>query len=92
MSFFDPLHLIKGIRNNFLTKDLTFENKICKWSDILDVYNTDYEHAQSRLLHKLNDTHLIPEKIMKMKVTRFIYNSFTDCQALILQYAKQNYT
>ncbi|XP_063361838.1 uncharacterized protein LOC134650837 [Cydia amplana] len=75
---YDPPHLIKGIRNNFLTKNMKFEGSVCKWSDIVDVYQTDCEHAESRLLHKLNDTHVIPDKINKMKVktcTRVLSNT-----------------
>lgn len=34
----------------------------------MDVYTTDCNHAKVRLLHKLNDEHVIPEKIKKMKV------------------------
>lgn len=66
--FFDPPHLIKGLRNNFLTKDIMFSNKKAKWSDIVDVYQTDCKHGETRLLHKLNDEHVIPEKVKKMKV------------------------
>lgn len=65
---YDPPHLIKGLRNNFITKNITYRNNISKWSDIVDVYTTDCNHAQMRLLHKLNDEHVIPEKIKKMKV------------------------
>lgn len=65
---YDPSHLIKGIRNNFLTKDMKYNGKISKWQDIVDVYLTDCKHTESRLLHKLNDEHVIPEKVKKMKV------------------------
>lgn len=65
---YDPSHLLKGIRNNFLVKDIVYDGKISKWGDILDVYNTDNDHTEMRLLHKLNDQHVIPEKIKKMKV------------------------
>ncbi|KAJ2937540.1 hypothetical protein O0L34_g19047 [Tuta absoluta] len=65
---FDPPHLLKGLRNNFLNKNIKMDGKISKWSDIVEVYNTDCSHAQMRLLHKLNDEHVIPEKIKKMKV------------------------
>ncbi|RVE42444.1 hypothetical protein evm_012901 [Chilo suppressalis] len=54
---YDPPHLIKGIRNNFITKDIKYKNCLSKWSDIVDVYITDCNHAQIRLLHKLNDEH-----------------------------------
>lgn len=66
---FDPPHLIKGIRNNFLNKNIQLNGSIAKWSDIVDVYKMDCLHAESRLLHKLTDEHVIPEKIKKMKVT-----------------------
>lgn len=36
--------------------------------DIVDVYETNCHHTEARLLHKLNDQHVIPEKIKKMKV------------------------
>lgn len=65
---YDPPHLIKGLRNNFLTKNVKYEGKISKWDDIVNVYKTDCNHAQMRLLPKLNDEHVIPEKIKKMKV------------------------
>lgn len=65
---YDPCHLIKGIRNNFLTKDMIFDNKKCTWEDIVDVYKTDSAATKCRLLHKLNDEYVIPEKIKKMKV------------------------
>ncbi|CAH2039559.1 unnamed protein product, partial [Iphiclides podalirius] len=35
----DPPHLIKGLRNNFMMKDIKLENKISKWNDIVDVKN-----------------------------------------------------
>lgn len=80
---YDPPHLLKGLRNNFLNKDIKMDGKISKWSDIVEVYNTDCSHAQMRLLHKLNDEHVIPEKIKKMKVfyftSTFIYNSLGCC-------------
>ncbi|CAG9124738.1 unnamed protein product [Plutella xylostella] len=60
--FFDPPHLLKGIRNNLLTKDMLFEGKRVTWNDIVDVYNADCKHGESRILHKLTDQHVIPEK------------------------------
>lgn len=70
---YDPPHLIKGVRNNFLTKKMKFNGNISKWSDIVEVYKADCNHAQMRLLHKLNDEHVIPDKIKKMKVCTSIY-------------------
>ncbi|KAI8437109.1 hypothetical protein MSG28_010460 [Choristoneura fumiferana] len=64
---YDPPHLIKGLRNNFLNKNIIIEDKVSKWQDIVDVYKADCTHTEARLLHKLNDQHVIPEKIKKMK-------------------------
>jgi len=64
---FDVPHLIKCIRNNLITKDLIFcidgVEKRAKWSHILELYNEDCQ-----MLPRLSDNHVIPEKILKMKV------------------------
>ncbi|RVE46754.1 hypothetical protein evm_008617 [Chilo suppressalis] len=63
--FYDPSHLIKGIRNNCLNKDMLFEGKQAKWQDIIDVYNADSKQGETRILDKLTDQHVLPEKIKK---------------------------
>lgn len=65
---YDPPHLIKGLRNNFLTKNIKCNGEISRWNDIVEVYKTDCKHAEMRILHKLTDENVIPEKIKKMKV------------------------
>ncbi|KAI4455767.1 hypothetical protein MML48_9g00017269 [Holotrichia oblita] len=69
---FDPSHLLKSIRNNLLTKDLSFykENKkfIAKWDHIISAYTIDRSYNIG-ILKKLNDFHVIPNKIKKMKVS-----------------------
>ncbi|KAI4455765.1 thap domain-containing protein 9 [Holotrichia oblita] len=69
---FDPPHLLKSIRNNLLTKDLSFykENKkfIAKWDHIISAYTIDRSYNIG-ILKKLNDFHVIPNKIKKMKVS-----------------------
>ena len=65
---YDPSHLIKGLRNNFLSKNILIDGKLSKWQDIVDVYDTDCNHTVSRMLHKLNDECVVPQKIKKMKV------------------------
>ncbi|KAI8436197.1 hypothetical protein MSG28_004268 [Choristoneura fumiferana] len=55
---YDPPHLIKGLRNNFLTKNIKYNGKVSKWSDIVEVYKTDCIHADARFLHKLCDEHV----------------------------------
>ncbi|XP_063385647.1 uncharacterized protein LOC134671933 isoform X3 [Cydia fagiglandana] len=82
---YDPPHLIKGVRNNFLTKDILMEGKVSKWQDLVDVYRTDCGHAQARLLHKLNDEHILPEKIKKMKVKNCV-RVFSQTMAGALSY------
>lgn len=52
---------------------MVFQGKTAKWQDIVDVYNADSKHGESRILHKLTDQHVIREKIKKMKV---IINNF----------------
>ncbi|KAJ8710271.1 hypothetical protein PYW07_009637 [Mythimna separata] len=84
----DPPHLIKGLRNNFLTKNISLNGQLSKWNDIVDVYKTDCNHAQSRLLHKLTDEHVIPEKIKKMKVKNCT-TVFSKTVAATLSYTAQ---
>ncbi|XP_041968497.1 uncharacterized protein LOC121740625 isoform X2 [Aricia agestis] len=85
---YDPSHLIKGIRNNFLTKDIKWKGKISKWQDIVDVYKTDCSHTQSRILHKLNDEHVIPAKVKKMKVKNCV-RVLSKSVAAALSYTSQ---
>ncbi|CAG4953828.1 unnamed protein product [Parnassius apollo] len=81
---FDPPHLIKGIRNNFLTKNIKFGEEISKWSDIVDVYKMDCNAiGGTKLMPKLNDEHVILGKIKKMKVKNCVrVLSYKVAQAL----------
>ncbi|RVE39798.1 hypothetical protein evm_015552 [Chilo suppressalis] len=70
---YDPPHLLKGIRNNLINKNLKYVNedkKICvaKWEHLrlLHAENTAYKGI--RLIPKLTDQHIIPEKMGKMRV------------------------
>lgn len=60
---YDPPHLLKGIRNNFLNKDIYFDGKLARWNDIVKVYNMDCTLGDIRLLKNLTDEHILPEKI-----------------------------
>lgn len=56
---YDLLHLIKCIRNNLLTKDLSHSledgrKRVAKWSDIISAYNIDRNHGAMRLTKKNN--------------------------------------
>ncbi|CAG4992851.1 unnamed protein product [Colias eurytheme] len=69
---YDPPHLLKGIRNNLLTKNLTFikegTTKTAKWSHLEDLQKENPGYKGIRLLPKLTEQHVQPEKINKMKV------------------------
>ncbi|CAI6355418.1 unnamed protein product [Macrosiphum euphorbiae] len=69
---YDVPHLIKCIRNNLITKDLVFtinnDVKCAKLSHLVDLYNVDNAIPDCKMLPRLTDQHIIPEKIMKMKV------------------------
>ena len=69
---FDPPHLIKGIRNNLLTKDLKYEmdGKKCvaKWSHLLALYKRGPGYKGVRMVPKLTARHVIKTLIPKMKV------------------------
>lgn len=69
---FDTLHLIKVIRNNLLNKHLRYtintEEKIVKWEYFEMVYRADKSYGELRLLDKITEEHINPEKINKMRV------------------------
>jgi hypothetical protein len=70
---FDTPHLIKGIRNNMITKYLVWEVNgeilTAKWDHIVEAYLSDSACGELRALHKITDLHVISEKIQKMKVS-----------------------
>ena len=61
-----------GIRNNLLTKNLIFTvdniTNEAKWQHIIDLYRIDSTIENVKMLPRLTDNHVIPEKISKMKV------------------------
>ncbi|PZC87062.1 hypothetical protein B5X24_HaOG201298 [Helicoverpa armigera] len=71
---FDVPHLLKGVRNNILTKDLKYydfdENceKIIKWDYFKQVYEADKCYGELKCLLKLTDEHIYVDKMRKMKV------------------------
>ncbi|KAJ8911224.1 hypothetical protein NQ315_014936, partial [Exocentrus adspersus] len=72
VAYYNPPHLLKSMRNNLLTKDLKFvQNEIQKtasWSHIVIAYNIDRSN-NIRVMHKINDQHIFPEKMKKMKLS-----------------------
>lgn len=71
---YDPPHLLKGIRNNFLEKDIEINidknvKRIASWNIIETAYKIDiHSNTFNRQLRKLSDQHVIKNKIKKMKV------------------------
>lgn len=69
---YDVPHLMKCVRNNLITKDLVFtiddEVKCAKWSHLVDLYSVENAIPDCKMLPRLTDHHIIPEKILKMKV------------------------
>ncbi|CAI6374112.1 unnamed protein product [Macrosiphum euphorbiae] len=68
---YDTPHLLKGIRNNLLTKNVIFNvdgEKLAQWSDILKLYELDSNIEDVKMLPRLTRQHVIPTEIPKMKV------------------------
>lgn len=90
---FDPPHLIKCLRNNLLTKDLIYEidgvKRMAKWKHLEELYNADNCIPDSKMLPRLTDYHVIPDKIKKMKV-RFATQVFSQRVASIMKFLAGN--
>lgn len=89
---FDPPHLLKGLRNNLLTKDLEITREdntkeYASWSHIEMAYDVDI-HActYNRAMPKLTDQHVKPSKIRKMKV-KHAAQVFSRTMSVFLQLA-----
>ncbi|CAI6354012.1 unnamed protein product [Macrosiphum euphorbiae] len=68
---FDPPHLLKGIRNNLLTKNVSFDmdgKKVASWRDIMNLYELDSSIPDVKMLPRLTKEHVVPNEIRKMKV------------------------
>lgn len=71
---YDTPHLLKGLRNNLLTRDIIWEKDDGstlrgKWGDISKAYLIDSSSGDIRALPKITEQHVNPEKIKKMKVS-----------------------
>lgn len=72
---YDVPHLIKGLRNNLITKDLKYvdiqdenKEKTLKWEYFQKLYEADKSQGELKYLLKLSEEHVNPEKNTKMKV------------------------
>lgn len=73
---FDPPHLLKCMRNNLITKHLSFIDndgikRIAKWSHVTQLYELDKNESiiGDRINPKLTDGHIYINKMKKMKVS-----------------------
>lgn len=90
---FDPPHLLKCIRNNFLGKTLLFKvdgvEKMAKWAHIVKLYEMDNGTNMLdglRALPHLTDEHVYADKVKKMKV-KHAAQIFSHRLAVTLQLA-----
>lgn len=69
---YDIPHLLKGMRNNLMTKDLKFtlngEVKVAKWEHIMLLYANNPTYKGLKIIKNLTENHCNKEKIPKMKV------------------------
>ena len=91
---YDSPHLIKGIRNNLLNKDLkcVIDGKdiLAKWDHIIKIYKEDPAFDGLRLLPKLTENHVMPNKIKKMKV-KYATQVFSKSVAANMGYMASKY-
>lgn len=69
---YDLPHLLKGLRNNLLTKNLKYvmdgKEKVAKWDHIKMLYENNPAYKGLKLIKNLTENHCHQEKIPKMKV------------------------
>jgi len=86
---FDVPHLLKCIRNNLMTKDLCFSSdgtkRFAKWDHLIQLYNTDNVIPDCKMLPRLTDNHVIPEKVLKIKV-RYVTQVFSHRVSAVMNF------
>lgn len=94
---YDPPHLLKGIRNNFLEKDIEIDvhekrlnvKTVASWNIIETAYKMDiYSNLLNRQLKNLTDQHIIKNKIKKMKV-KLAAQVFSATLSAFIEYNSQ---
>lgn len=72
---YDPPHLLKGLRNNLLTKNLVVDstkpinksNLVC-WETIEKAYQMDEPNGIFKCMRNLTEEHVVKKNIKKMRV------------------------
>lgn len=67
---YDPPHVIKSLRNNFINARLKFfvRGKLISWQDIVKTVKIDRQSETTRTLTKVTQIHLTPNTFQKMRV------------------------
>ncbi|KAH9629125.1 hypothetical protein HF086_008574 [Spodoptera exigua] len=60
---FDSPHLLKGLRNNFLNKNMIFNSSVATWDVILAVYTANCQLGHTRMNKKLTDHHITGDAV-----------------------------
>lgn len=86
---FDVPHLLKFTRNNLLNKNLHFEmngtKRVAKWEHLQQLYSVHSSIPDAKMLPRLTDNHVVPEKIYKMKV-RYATQVFSQRVSAIMNF------
>ncbi|XP_031358890.1 uncharacterized protein LOC116182497 [Photinus pyralis] len=67
---FDPPHLIKSLRNNFINPKLRFivNDKEVTWKDVCAAYEEDLKSTTTKAMPKLTPSHINPNNFERMRV------------------------
>lgn len=72
---YDVPHLMKGIRNNLINKDVTYvdfnddkKRKMVKWEYFQKNYEADKIDGELKVLHRVTEEHVYVDKMNKIKV------------------------
>ena len=64
---YDPPHLLKNVRNNFMKSNYKYDSTKIKWEYVVDIYNIDKAMA-IRMAPKLTDKHITLPPFTAMRV------------------------
>lgn len=67
-AFFDVPHLMKSVRNNLLTHDFLYDEKVISFGDIKKLFRIDSSSHSTRAALKLTPAHISPNSFQKMNV------------------------
>lgn len=91
---FDPPHLLKGIRNNLMIKNLIYKQnskeKVAKWEHLKMLMDVDTGEDEVRLVNKLTECHVDVKKIHKMKV-KYAAQVFSQRVSSAMRYLASEY-